>query len=195
MYCLIFMLSPCILYFVDIIRNLNCAPSCKTIQPRTDICAEEESLHDRSLNMNMSRLLMVFLPLSVLLWPLIVTSKKAYMLYKYHTSQGHEKINWKAHSTEMGHKAGMVHLSEVCIESTFLSILNWYILLPNLLMNLNIYLDTHDNSLILTAVSFLLSIVSLAWSYTSYIAEQKDGALAITGILQAGSSCSFQTCS
>ena len=114
------------------------------------------------------------------MWPIIISSKKAYMLYRYHTSQGHKKIKWKAYSTMMSHRAGMVHLSEVCIESTFLSILNWYILLPNLLMNLNSYLHNPDNNLLLTAVSFLLSIVSLAWSFTSYTAEQKDGALGLT---------------
>ena len=112
--------------------------------------------------------------------PVIISIRKAYLLYKYYSTKGHEQLKWKAYSNVMAQKAGMVHLSEVCIESTFLSILNWYILLPNFLMKLNIYLDSPDNSLILSAVSFFISIVSLAWSYTSYIADQKGSALSLT---------------
>ena len=82
----------------------------------------------------------------------------------------------------MSLKSGIVHLAEVCIESTFLSILNWYILLPNLLQRIDLYLDSQDNSLLLSAVSFLFSIISLSWSYTSYVAEQKYGVLGPTSV-------------
>eukprot|EP00092_Neocalanus_flemingeri_P000294 GFUD01000314.1.p1 GENE.GFUD01000314.1~~GFUD01000314.1.p1 ORF type:complete len:859 (-),score=190.48 GFUD01000314.1:80-2656(-) len=170
MYYLIFILAPCLLYTVEILREIHCGTSCMKT-------AEQSKT---KLKLISDRVIVVLFPLSVVMWPVIINIKKAYLLFKYHTTKGHEQLMWKAASKEMARKAGMVHLSEVCIESTFVSILNWYILLPNFLTELDISFDNADNSLTLSSVSFLISIVSLAWSYTSYIAEEKEGALALT---------------
>ena len=168
MYYLIFMLSPCILYFVDILRNFKWGTACmkNTEQKETKL----KNVTDWAI--------VILLP--VIMWPVIINIKKAYLRYKYYTTSGPEQLQWKAASKEMAQKAGIVLLSEVCIESTFLSILNWYDILPTLLVELDRSLDTEHNRLSLSTVSFLFSILSLAWSYTSYIADQKDGALGLT---------------
>ena len=168
MYYMFFIFAPSILYSLDIFRDHPCGASCsKSVVPRKTKQAQ-----------NFDRLIMIFFPLAIVLWPAIVNIKKGYLLYKYHTTKGYEQLKWKADSKEMHRKAGIVHLTEVCIESTFLSILNWYILLPNFLTEFD--LDSAETTNILAAVSFLISIISLTWSYTSYVAEQKDGALALT---------------
>merc|ERR1719244_551770 len=89
-YFLIFIISPCLLYLLEIMKLLNmrlifsCQEGNKLTQPSDWI-------------------LVWFFPLSVFMWPIIISSKKAYMLYRYHTSQGHKKIKWKAYSTMMSH--------------------------------------------------------------------------------------------
>ena len=127
------------------------------------------------------------------MWPVIISLRKAYLLYKYHSTKGHKQLKLKVYSNVMGQKAGMVHLSEVCIESTFLSIINWYILLPHFLILVHldspdeilIHLDRHDNStdnsLILSEVSFFISLLSRMVLHLVYSRSERRCTLSYLG--------------
>eukprot|EP00092_Neocalanus_flemingeri_P002492 GFUD01002668.1.p1 GENE.GFUD01002668.1~~GFUD01002668.1.p1 ORF type:complete len:898 (+),score=192.55 GFUD01002668.1:90-2783(+) len=170
MYYAMFMVAPCIFYIVDILRSLKCGTA----------CMKGSEQKKTKLNLITDWLVVIFFPISVFLWPVIINIQKSYCLFKYHTTKGYEQLKWKAAAKEMAAKVGMVHLTEVCIESTFISILNWYDILPTILLEVDSSVYSADNRISLSTVSFLTSIVSLAWSFTSYVAEQKDGALALT---------------
>ena len=80
-------------------------------------------------------------------------------------------------------------LVEVCVESTFQSLLQTYDLIPELLGGqlltdfLHFLAGEKDlgTSQFGTLVSLLISVLSLTWSFMAYKEAQKKGALQITG--------------
>ena len=85
---------------------------------------------------------------------------------------------------ESSRVTGRAQLVEVCIESTFQPVLQWYLLYPSFLrgcMTGNFEHNlTDDKTSLLPYLSMLSSIISLAWSFTAHKAIYKDGALDLT---------------
>ena len=128
-------------------------------------------------------LLLLLLPFSVVFWPCILLVLKTVQLNKYHRSKGAIKQEHKKRCEQYTNRFVAVHFKEVCIESSFNALLQWYILLPAFLVryhNHTLSIDVENTYLLMASTSFFLSIVSLAWSLTANIAQQKKGALDMT---------------
>ena len=128
-------------------------------------------------------LVLLLLPFSVAFWPCILLVLKTVQLNKYHRSKGAIKQEHKKKCEEYTKRFVAVHFREVCIESSFNALLQWYILLPAFLVryhNHTLSIDVENAYLLMASASFFLSIVSLAWSLTANIAQQKKGALDMT---------------
>jgi len=126
-------------------------------------------------------------PLLLFLWPAFQMLKSFKQQVKTLQSREHyrQEMNEKALQYEIN--KSYAHLMEVIIESSFQPLLQWYIVFPvvyDLLQDEN--KDPENGFLTKTAFnnllqlsSWLISLFSLAWSFTSYNAAMKKGALSI----------------
>ena len=134
-------------------------------------------------------LALAFFPVTIILWPYLILFAKTYQLIKYYLTPGSVKQEYLRSYEFFTNEYLTLNFCEECIESSFNALLQWYIVLPKFLVRYNKYeelknlrIAAHDeneeNSLfMITAVSFFVSIISLAWSITSNVADQKRGAL------------------
>ena len=125
----------------------------------------------------------IIFPLLTLFWPLILFIWKSYPLVLLHWESGPKRRHYLELFERISLIVLVVHLIEVCIESSFMAILQWYTVMPEMLNDFHSYLieeQDSDPSISLSKISFLFSILSLAWGFTTYSAEQKDGALDMT---------------
>ena len=67
---------------------------------------------------------------------------------------------------------GFAHLLEVCLESSFQPLLQWYLIFPDVM-------HMESNIELLSFCSWFASVLSLAWSFTNYKAALKMGAISI----------------
>ena len=104
-------------------------------------------------------------------------------LVRYHCSRGDSRRKHLEEFEKVSLIILLVHLIEVSIESSFMAILQWYTVMPQMLSELHGYLISSaevESTISLSKTSFVFSFLSLAWGFTSYAAEQKDGALNLT---------------
>ena len=121
--------------------------------------------------------------LYVAFWPLICHAKKFYHEGRYLTSYGKDRITERKRFEESTIVSSRAQISEVCSEATFQPLLQLYLLLPVLM--------TYDYSKLLKKSvtefadevpelqfwSIVTSCLALAWSFSSYQATKKNGAL------------------
>ena len=129
----------------------------------------------------------VIFPLLTPFWPFILFAWKTYPLVRYHFSRGPARRKYLEQFADVSLIILVVHMIEICVESSFMAILQWYTVMPTLLADVQGYFARSDIpseeaaiSISLSKASFAFSIISLAWGFTSYSAEQKDGALDFT---------------
>ena len=125
----------------------------------------------------------VIFPLLTPFWPFILFMWKTYPLVRYHFARGTARREYLEQFADVSLIILVVHMIEICVESSFMAILQWYTVMPTLLADLHGYFDPSEEkamSISLSKASFVFSILSLAWGFTSYSAEQKDGALDLT---------------
>ena len=125
----------------------------------------------------------VAFPLLTPFWPLILFALKSYPLAMFHCKSGTARRYYWERFEAISLIILVVHLIEVCIESSFMAILQWYTVMPEMLHDFHGYFverESENHSLNLSRISFIFSILSLAWGFTTYAAEQKDGALDLT---------------
>ena len=161
MYTVLFMAGPYIFLFYEILSNHFQRPM-------------------RKMG-NMDWLVLILLPFSVVLWPCILLLLKTIQLIKYYKAKGHYKQKNRDKYEHFTQRFIAVHFCEVCIESSFNALLQWYILLPTFLVRYHKYEtlspEIEDTYFMITSTSFFFSIVSVAWSLTANTADQKKGAL------------------
>ena len=126
-------------------------------------------------------LLCLLYPVCFLCWPLISIGMKCYHCVRYETSQGQLRIKYEDKVRASSQAEGRSLLLEACIEATFQPILQWYLILPSILMNYTNYLKGGEMPKCdiskLSYFSLASSMISLAWSFTAYKATYKRGAL------------------
>ena len=174
-YTMAFMILPILFYLIELGRNY------KKLLP--DYLKNEYAFGAIIL------LSMIFSPILALLWPGILFFWEAYGLVKYELKQGAERRTHKMCFDNIALMVLVVQLFEVCIESSFNAILQWYTILPQLISLFHDHFNENEEltypDISSEELSFFFSVLSLAWSFTSYSAEQKDGALDITSNLVA----------
>ena len=126
-------------------------------------------------------LVLTLFPILVVFWPCILLCLKTRQLIKYYRAKGGYKQRYREQYEHYTKRFIAVHFCEVCIESSFNALLQWYILLPTFLVRYHKYHtlkpEIEDTYFMITSTSFFFSIVSVAWSITSNTADQKKGAL------------------
>ena len=127
-------------------------------------------------------LLILMSPFIAAFWPIRMKILEAWLYFKYQTTtEPTESLKWKQESTNVSRDAGLIMLAEVCLEATFSSVLNWYLILPGIIegfASLETVKDIQNHPI--GKISFLSSIITLSWSYTAYNADKKAGVLSIT---------------
>ena len=173
-YYMIFMISPVIVYAVfifNLCRKIY-ADENKQKYPRTMRILFWTNL-PKEKNFLQILLLLGFSPILAALWPVRMYVLEAWSSYKYQTTN---RFEWKQEATEISRDTGLIMLAEVCLEATFASILNWYLILPSNLSDLS----DAGAELNVAKISFLFSVFTLSWSYTSYVADQKGEVLSLS---------------
>ena len=137
-------------------------------------------------------LALAVLPITIILWPYMILFAKTNQLIQYHLKEGSVKQGYLRSYEFFTNKFLTINFCEVCIESSFNALLQWYIILPQFLIRYFEYeellkslksqakygAENESNpQFLITAISFVVSIISLAWSITSNVADQKRGAL------------------
>ena len=123
----------------------------------------------------------------VLGWPIWMLIARFKSDWTYAIASPQEKFNIKAKTEEDLAASARAQIIEVAIESSFQPLLQLYLLLPMLLMQLScpardilelISVDgVYTSSYRIQFWSIVTSIISLSWSFTFYQAVQKKGAL------------------
>ena len=179
-----FMLLPTLFYLIEMLRHYKKIFAPKKIT--NEDCTKTEAYLLCGHNVRIEFLVpigIVVFPLLTPFWPLILFVWKSYPLAKFHWKSGPEKRKYLEQFERISLIVLVVHLIEACIESSFMAILQWYTVMPQMLHEFHGYLidNQYENpSFLLSKISFIFSILSLAWGFTTYSAEQKDGALDLT---------------
>ena len=174
-YTMAFILLPSIFYLIEIWRNYKILLNIE----------DTEYLKERKRKFCVIGLIcIIFFPILAVLWPGILFVWKTYPLIMSESKDHPQKRRkHKEDFEKVSLMVVVVHLLEVCVESSFSGILQWYTVLPQLLFYFYGFLEKQeetDFSVTLSSVSFTFSVFSLAWSFTSFSAEQKNGALDIS---------------
>eukprot|EP00092_Neocalanus_flemingeri_P012384 GFUD01013352.1.p1 GENE.GFUD01013352.1~~GFUD01013352.1.p1 ORF type:complete len:1191 (+),score=213.83 GFUD01013352.1:87-3659(+) len=127
----------------------------------------------------------ILLPLVFLTWPVFTKLVHFYYIAKYRTSTEDKKSEFEDKMWNYALIAARAHILEVCIESSFQPLLQWYQLFPGFLiwcLNLNTrefniqqYSEEVDSLKIV--FSLVSSIFSLGWSFSVYKVAKKRGTL------------------
>ena len=127
----------------------------------------------------------------VLGWPIWMLIARFKSAWTYAVASPQEKFDIKEKTDEDLEASARAQIIEVAIESSFQPILQLYLLLPMLLMQLScpasdilklisfdgVFFDGGVSSYRIQFWSIVTSIISLSWSFTFYQAVQKKGAL------------------
>ena len=110
------------------------------------------------------------------IWPVGMIIKNFVHQFKFMVSSGHERQKLEQIAMKAEIERGFAHLLEVCLESSFQPLLQWYLLFPSVI---SIIENMEVNIEILSFSSWFASLLSLAWSFTAYNAALKKGAISI----------------
>ena len=166
-YTMLFMFLPSLFYLIETRRHLT-----KSLAKYFG--------RGNSLTPLKNGMCMILLPILAVLWPVILFFRKAYLLIGYQWKTWPERLKDKGKFERVSNIVLIVHLCEVCVQSSFNAVLQWYIVFPEFISYFQDHVIANEelnSSVMLSSISFLVSILSLARSFTSYSAEQKDGAL------------------
>jgi hypothetical protein len=182
LYTMFSMIAPIIFYSIEMWRHYG-----------VEIWREHSKTHAFQL-LALICVCILLSPILAVFWPLIIFIWRIFPLAHYELSQSGEKQQeYKDKLEKISQMALVVQLFEVCLESSFQAILQWYEIFPTFIGRLDEILnsDGDGKSMVVSvetnSISFIFSIVSLVWSFTSYSAAQKHGVLDITRNLLARS--------
>eukprot|EP00092_Neocalanus_flemingeri_P035017 GFUD01038105.1.p1 GENE.GFUD01038105.1~~GFUD01038105.1.p1 ORF type:complete len:802 (-),score=121.00 GFUD01038105.1:102-2483(-) len=133
----------------------------------------------RSCSSLFDKIIIFLLPFSAVVWPIYMKIQSFVCFYRFKTSRKH-RLQYHKEFRSVSKTAGLSHLVEVCFESSFQAILQWYLLFPEFLFGLNLFLSNDSEEMgfiLLSKASFVFSVLSIAWSFTSFNAVQKDGSI------------------
>ena len=117
----------------------------------------------------------LYVPIHIALYPCVQMVRNCFYQLKFLLARGQERTKLERIARKTDIERASAHLLEVCLESSFQPLLQWYILLPSVLDTL-----FHFEYLeLFTFYSWFLSILSLSWSFTAYNATLKNGALSV----------------
>ena len=181
-YTLFSMIAPIIFYFIEMWRHYG-----------VDIWRDNFKTHT-CLLLALICVSILLSPILAVFWPLIIFVWRIFPLANYELSGcGEKQQEYKKKLEKISEMALVVQLFEVCLESSFQAILQWYEIFPTFISRLHEILNSNgdDNPMVVSiqtnSISFIFSIISLVWSFTSYSAAQKNGVLDITRNLLARS--------
>ena len=119
---------------------------------------------------------MFYILSSIVVYPCIQMIRNCYYQVNFFLAKGQTRKELEESTRETDLKRAFAHLLEVCVESSFQPLLQWYILLPAFCTSIHSF----DYAEILSFHSWFLSFVSLSWSFTAYQASLKHGALSLS---------------
>ena len=188
-YSLAFMILPWLFYISEFLTSeifRKLVQTCKSEGDLAWVNIQNKSLGKSFFKSYLkSSVTALLLPFVFLTWPIFTKLVHVYYIVKYRISTEEKRSENEEKMWNNAVTAARAHILEVCIESSFQPLLQWYQLFPGFLIwclsletatfDINQY--TQELNTLKVIFSFFSSIFSLGWSFSAYKVAQKRGTL------------------